>query len=433
MYVYGIQRTRARAGASSLAALRPPVLVGRGHDIALRIPKPAAAAPAAAGRSLRAFWSSSERSAGRSSTSEHRRARHEPDGDDHGTASPTGDSSARRLFRLLLRAALAGGLAVVAGVGAYVAYREYKDEAAKQKGMLAMPEPWEIQALSLLPLRLAGRGFAALFGADLSEVAAPLESFATINEFYARPLRPGARPVAPEELVCPVDGQVMHFGRALNDEEIEQVKGLSYQRSALFGGGVADSIERLRAREAGDTLPWYSITIFLGPGDYHRVHAPADMQITKSRHFPGYLFPLHPFFSRYIPHIFAMNERLVVVGDWRYGGIALAAVGSLDVGHITATFDPTIRVKKLGDLLPEYPPPPFGGPAHERRYRPGVGAGRGEELVVFHMGSTVVLVFQAPHDFEFALAPGQRLRVGQALGRLPAAPGPRPGPRAPAP
>lgn len=43
---------------------------------------------------------------------------------------------------------------------------------------------------------------------------------------------------------------------------------------------------------------------------------------------------------------------------------------------------------------------------------------RGEELGGFKFGSTVVLVFEAPDGFEFDLVQGQRVQLGNALGRI---------------
>jgi len=39
-----------------------------------------------------------------------------------------------------------------------------------------------------------------------------------------------------------------------------------------------------------------------------------------------------------------------------------------------------------------------------------------QEMGGFKLGSTVVLVFEAPDDFEFAVRPGQKVKVGQKLG-----------------
>lgn len=48
----------------------------------------------------------------------------------------------------------------------------------------------------------------------------------------------------------------------------------------------------------------------------------------------------------------------------------------------------------------------------------GVALQRGEAVGEFNLGSTIVLLFEAPADFSFDLQPGQRIRVGEGLGSL---------------
>jgi len=41
---------------------------------------------------------------------------------------------------------------------------------------------------------------------------------------------------------------------------------------------------------------------------------------------------------------------------------------------------------------------------------------KGELFGDFNLGSTIVLLFEAPDSFEFAIRPGQRVKYGQGIG-----------------
>ena len=63
----------------------------------------------------------------------------------------------------------------------------------------------------------------------------PLESYANLAEFFARPLKDGVRPLGAGELVSPVDGRVSSFGKVEDITDIiHDVKGLKYQVDDLL-------------------------------------------------------------------------------------------------------------------------------------------------------------------------------------------------------
>jgi len=47
---------------------------------------------------------------------------------------------------------------------------------------------------------------------------------------------------------------------------------------------------------------------------------------------------------------------------------------------------------------------------------PQVNLAKGELFGDFNLGSTIVLLFEAPDSFEFAIRPGQRVKYGQGIG-----------------
>ena len=57
------------------------------------------------------------------------------------------------------------------------------------------------------------RRFVARYGVNMAEAANPdPASYASFNDFFTRPLRAGARPLAQADWICPVDGAISQFG-----------------------------------------------------------------------------------------------------------------------------------------------------------------------------------------------------------------------------
>ena len=250
------------------------------------------------------------------------------------------------------------------------------------------------------PVRIAAmKAFARRYGIDLSE-SPDLEVYRTFGEFFARPLHPGLRPVAPGEtvLVSPVDAVVSETGLA-TEGRLVQAKGIDYTVAAL----VAD--DALAARLAGGA--W--ATLYLSPKDYHRIHFPLGGKVLGWRYVPGALWPVNPASVRTVPGLFAANERLVTVMDTPLGRCAVVAVGATVVGRVRAYYDPSVPHTNVPGAAPR---------RHD--YGTPLPVEKGQELGAFEMGSTVILLFEPgkarldPH-----IAPGARVRVGEPIGGRP--------------
>ena len=58
------------------------------------------------------------------------------------------------------------------------------------------------------------------------------------------------------------------------------------------------------------------------------------------------------------------------------------------------------------------------GPHKDRLYSTGYLSKRGDSIGNFLLGSSIVLIFSAPKNFQFAVQPGQKVQHGQALGYI---------------
>jgi phosphatidylserine decarboxylase len=255
------------------------------------------------------------------------------------------------------------------------------------------------------PLRRPVLGaFAAAVGADVSEAEKPLEEYPTLNRFFTRKLRPGARewPGDPRVAACPVDGRAGQVGR-VTEGKLIQAKGRLYTAEALLDDGP--EWERF---EGGAF-----VTVYLSPRDYHRIHSPSAGEIPRARHVPGALLPVNEPAVAHVPGLFARNERLSCYIDGPLGRVALVAVGAYNVGRISAAFDPEWNAPPGRSAWVTNRP---GLSAVTKVYDPAVPVAQGDEVMTFHLGSTIVLLFE-PGRVELApgIRPGEKVRLGQAV------------------
>ena len=239
-------------------------------------------------------------------------------------------------------------------------------------------------------------GVARILGMDLSEAAEPVRAFRSLDEMFVRHLKPGAREWPAEDSVpgSPVDGIVGQRGE-ITGGRLLQAKGRDYTAADLLDD------RSLAERFEGGTF----LTLYLAPRHYHRIHAPVSGSLARARHVPGRLLPVNAPAVRLVDRLFPRNERLSVLIEGDAGLVAVVAVGAFNVGRITADFDEGLVTNRRGAR------------AETRVYHPPVKLGRGEPLMAFHLGSTVVLLFERRLALDGALEPGRDIRLGAALGR----------------
>jgi len=243
--------------------------------------------------------------------------------------------------------------------------------------------------------------FVRRYGVDMGEAANPdIASYASFNDFFTRALKPGARPLANAEWICPVDGAISQFGRIEHDQ-IFQAKGHHYSTRALLGGDAA-----LAARFDNG----HFATLYLSPKDYHRIHMPCDGVLTRMLHVPGELFSVNPTTALGVPGLFARNERVVCVFDSSHGStggpFVLVLVGATIVGSMATVWHGVVNAARPGRL-------------REWRYEQApVELKQGAEMGRFLLGSTVVLLWpRGPLQFDKGWAPGRAIRLGEAMAR----------------
>ncbi|MDB5722678.1 MAG: phosphatidylserine decarboxylase, partial [Alphaproteobacteria bacterium] len=169
------------------------------------------------------------------------------------------------------------------------------------------------QGLTLVAGRVAGarggavtsrliRWFVSHYGVDMREAeSSDIRSYLSFNDFFTRPLKAGARPLAEADFVCPVDGAISQFG-AIDDHRILQAKGHLFTTTELVGGDAALAAQFRHGSFAN---------LYLSPKDYHRLHMPCDGRLIRMIYVPGALFSVNPVTARGVPNLFARNERVV--------------------------------------------------------------------------------------------------------------------------
>jgi phosphatidylserine decarboxylase len=239
------------------------------------------------------------------------------------------------------------------------------------------------QTLSPRLSRALQSAYCRAYRVNMDEVAPQEGHYSSFDAFFTRELREGARKLSNDPLVSPADGALLAAGQVLPAARIF-VKGRPYDVGELIG-------------DRGDAARYVNgefAVVYLSPRDYHRVHSPADGEIVLVRAIPGDLFPVNSIGERHVPRLFVRNSRVAIVIETEaFGRVSVVMVGAVIVGRISVTC--------LADCS-----------AGEHPISPPIAVARGDEIGIFHLGSTVVLLVEPGMGLRRPLGP---IRYGESL------------------
>lgn len=263
--------------------------------------------------------------------------------------------------------------------------------------------PWLLRGYRWLPHRLLNQSAAWLTGTawprpivraavrtwqwrghiDLADYE-PCD-YRTIDAFFLRRLRPGARPIG-AGIVSPADGFVVGHGR-IEAHGTLAVKGQIIDFNRLINGQHHDF----------DPSYWHGgqhFTVFLTPDGYHHVHSPIAGIWREVRGIRGRFFPQNADALRVIPKVYERNERAVLRIGTPQGDYLLILVGASFVGGIELEGVADLAVADNCALVVDRP------------------VAKGERLGCFRFGSTVVVLCPPGATAGFSPVPGAAVQVG---------------------
>lgn len=183
------------------------------------------------------------------------------------------------------------------------------------------------------------RSFVEAMNIDVSECDRELHEYQSFNDFFARKLRPDARPTNddPNVVVSPSDGRLLVFPR-IDDGTIGFVKWAPIPLLELFQNH--QSLAQRYARGSAGILR-------LCPSDYHRVHFPVSGRAGITHAIPGVLHSVNPYALEQKIPVYCLNKRSMCELDSPvFGKVLIMEVGAMFVGSIVQTYRPNTDIQK---------------------------------------------------------------------------------------
>lgn len=232
------------------------------------------------------------------------------------------------------------------------------------------------------------RVYVNMFNIDLSDFDQP-ESYKTLNALFTRALKkPRDIDSNLNSIISPTDSLITEQANVDSNKAL-QIKGMEYSVKEFLGEELDSSFSY--------------INLYLSPRDYHRYHAPCDLEVLEARYFSGVLLPVNEPSLKKNKDLFIKNERVVLKARDIKGNLFFyVAVGALNVGKMLVHFEPKINTNAgNGNAVYTYQTP--------------IKIKKGEEIGMFLMGSTIVLFIK---DVLLDSSSNSKVRFGDKIARF---------------
>jgi phosphatidylserine decarboxylase len=227
----------------------------------------------------------------------------------------------------------------------------------------------------------ANQLFVRTFQIDMSESKRHTNSFSCIEDLFVRELRDGLR-VARASVCSPADGRLTVSMPTSDSAGSFAIKGHQYSAAELVTGNPSSPLP--------SPLGWASV-VYLAPHNYHRVHSPVSGTLISARYIKGRLWPVIPAVVEKLPNLFSLNERLVFDIKLSTGETAhIVMVGAMNVGRM------------LSHLLPNFVTNVAALPSQKEFANINHEIRAGDELGIFQLGSTVVMLLPAKYVSQYS-------------------------------
>ena len=225
------------------------------------------------------------------------------------------------------------------------------------------------------------------YNINMNEYRGHVADYKSLSSFFTRPLNEKIRPFKEnkEHFMSPSDGMITVLEK-INSDIATQVKGKTY------------SVSELIRHELDFAQGYYLMTIYLSPRDYHRYHVPSDAIVKSYIHTGWQLFPVNSLSVGTIDDLFVKNERVAVKLNSYGTDFYYVAVGATFVGSIKMSF--------------------FSEPVDGQWTIVDKKYSQNDELGMFEMGSTIVLIIPQKMVGEMKISQGDVVTAGQTLFKI---------------